>query len=206
MWDGLMYCRSCVERADPFLLDTALRHRDIRERAPFRFANEFGLSMALVVNAVGLFFCAFIAFCGLAVGKLLQVLPLCELFAVISIALSVFWGIAAALAFHLARRTAVMVRNGLIVATLPFFAVCALTECRWRMGRLWETLGPHKYLARLNRQPVIILILPRTSISRLPKGESEWLIPVGCNQKTQRLWKAFLALTGVPEDHVPTND
>ena len=201
-----MYCRSCVKGVDPCLLDAALRHHDIRERAPLRFAIQCGLSFALFVNVVGLSFCSFIAFCGLIVGKLLLTLPVCGVFAVLSIGLSAFWSIGMALAFHLARRTAVMVRNGLIVATLPFFAVCALKECRWRMGRLRETLGPYKYLALLNRQPVVILILPRTSISRLPKGESEWLIPVGCNQKTQRLWKAFLVLTGIPENDAPSDD
>ena len=188
LWDGNVYCRSCIVDQSPALLAAA--HNDLyTETLPYRVGDLAKRALWYLLRLIG----GFAAFFGLPMVITSGIADGAFLFGVLFLCgtpVILLWTMALSAALPLMRIKMTVWRGQMIVRVGTHLLVAPLADCSWRDGEMSElTIWKFGFLLR---GPSIIVELPK-SVS--PDGNC---VAVGCTSAALEIWRSFFTIAGVP--------
>lgn len=196
LWDGKDYCRDCVVRAAPGLLDYARAHDRLQERMPFNLASMTWTLVVFigVINAV--LICLMLVPVAMGGFKRLDSGALQDvLYIVAFVDLPMFAAVGVYLLLARFRPPMVYAAKGMVMGMphwpLTMRKVMRLAGCSWYTGKLAHSVG-------MGTVPMIEVVFLEMRTARLGgMFTTGGIVNCGWTEETLAVWKGFLTLAGV---------
>jgi hypothetical protein len=196
LWDGRIYCRSCVEVACPGMSGYARKRPELVETYDYSLWSFAWLLATLYLAVVGIF--TFVILLG-ASAKHPGEVPFLEIFLGVNVLAVLAMSIQGPmlLLILMSGPPSVTVREGHIMVTRSGsrawfgreFGSGSLSDCMWYVGRLRHDskLG----YALIANPPAVIIVFPGSWLFRNK-------VACGYTPEMRRIWEGFLTLTDIP--------